>query len=268
MVKVPELFANYVSSFAGCMGGNPDAPIWLVCDHAHQCDLPMDPKVAFANPQNDMNALTRALPSTCKCSGSVARLINSIVGNEEGEINKVFKPEGQEKDQPIFLMAASPVCIGLIEPQAWIEKPAVKTDDGVVTMAKYTGLPTYKDFINYLVAERGPVFQKAIAEKGPKIILCQGFMKANEYFKLFGADRTSVQANDFFLVAPVKDENGKVVSLVFVTEMLGFGAPDPTTEQQLELLQAGMEFRHYAYDQFGEGWLGKYAGELLTLGKK
>ena len=53
----------------------------------------------------------------------------------------------------------------------------------------------------------------------------------------------------------------------FVTDMLGFGTGDMTPENELELQQAGNEFRHYAHDAFGDGWLGQFSGELLTLGK-
>ena len=55
--------------------------------------------------------------------------------------------------------------------------------------------------------------------------------------------------------------------MVFVTDMLGFGTGDMTPENELELQQAGNEFRHYAHDAFGDGWLGQFSGELLTLGK-
>lgn len=254
---VPECFTRFVGSFAGCMGGNPDAPIWLVCDHACQCNLPIDPQVAFADPQTNFDGLLKALPVKCGGMESVARLINSIVGNEEGRTDLVFMPQGKEKDQPICMLAASPVCVGLIEPQAWIEKPAVKTDKGVVTMAEYTGLATYKDFLKFLVENRGKVFQAAMQEKNPKIILCKEILKANEYFKLFGADRTQVLANDFFLAAPVMKEDGAVRTIVFVTDMLGFGAGNMTPENILELQQAGNEIRHHAYETFGDGWLGK-----------
>lgn len=44
MVQVPELFTQYISSFSGCMGGNPNAPIWLVVDHSARCPLPIDGK--------------------------------------------------------------------------------------------------------------------------------------------------------------------------------------------------------------------------------
>ena len=49
-----------------------------------------------------------------------------------------------------------------------MEKLAVTTPDGEVTMAKYTGLPSYRDFLNFLVAQRGQVFQAAVAEKEPE----------------------------------------------------------------------------------------------------
>ena len=79
MVQVPEVFTKFVSSFAGCMGGNPDAPIWLVCDHSFKCDLPMDPTVKFANPQTDVNKLLRPLQCGCKFSESVGRLVNASI---------------------------------------------------------------------------------------------------------------------------------------------------------------------------------------------
>ena len=233
MVQVPELFTQFISSFSGCMGGNPNAPIWLVVDHSARCPLPIDPEKVFANPVTSL----------------------------------VFKPEGQEDKQPILMLSASPLCTGMITTNAWMEKPAVKTADGEVTMAKYTGLPSYRDFLNFLVAQRGQVFQAAVAEKSPKIILCQNILRANDYFKLFGADRKNVEANDFFLVAPVMKNDKEVRTLVFVTDMLGFGTGDMTPENELELQQAGNEFRHYAHDAFGDGWLGQFSGELLTLGK-
>ena len=243
MVQVPELFTQYISSFSGCMGGNPNAPIWLVVDHSARCPLPIDPEKVFANPVTNIDALKRALPTTCPCTESVTRLINSITGNP------------------------SPLCTGMITTNVWIEKLAVTTPDGEVTMAKYTGLPSYRDFLNFLVAQRGQVFQAAAAEKSPKIILCSNILRANDYFKLFGADRKNVEANDFFLVAPVMKNDKEVRTLVFVTDMLGFGTGDMTPENELELQQAGNEFRHYAHDAFGDGWLGQFSGELLTLKK-
>lgn len=54
MVQVPELFTQYISSFSGCMGGNPNAPIWLVVDHSARCPLPIDPEKVFANPVTNM----------------------------------------------------------------------------------------------------------------------------------------------------------------------------------------------------------------------
>lgn len=263
MVQVPEVFTKFVSSFAGCMGGNPDAPIWLVCDYSFKCDLPMAPTVKFANPQTDVNKLLRPLQCGCKFSESVGRLVNAIVGNEPSQVGKVFSPAGEEKQQPVLMLSASPVCIGLLESQAWIEKPAVKTDKGVVTMAEYTGLPTFKDFINFLIETRGALFRQTEEEKSPKIILCRDMLKANDYFKMFGADRTNVQANDFFLMAPVKREDGSVRTLLFVTDMLGFGADNMNFENELELRQAGEEIRHYAHNVFGDGWLGNYAGVFL-----
>lgn len=263
MVQVPEVFNQYISSFAGCMGGNPDAPIWLVVDHSAPCDLPLNPTKTFANPVTDINALKRALPGTCKCSESVARLVNSITGNPEGDTSDVFKPEGQEDKQPVLCLSASPICLGLATTDAWMEKPAIKTADGDVTMAKYTGLPSYRDYLNFLIAQRGEVFTRAVEEKSPKIILCADILHANDYFKLFGADRKNVEANDFFLVAPVMKNDGKVRSMVFVTDMLGFGAGNMTAAAALELQQAGNEIRHYAHEVFGDGWLGQFAGELL-----
>lgn len=221
MVQVPELFTQYISSFSGCMGGNPNAPIWLVVDHSARCPLPIDPEKVFANPVTNIDALKRALPTTCPCTESVTRLINSITGNPEAETSLVFKPEGQEDKQPILLLSASPLCTGMITTNAWMEKLAVTTPDGEVTMAKYTGLPSYRDFLNFLVAQRGQVFQAAVAEKSPKIILCSNILRANDYFKLFGADRKNVEANDFFLVAPVMKNDKEVRTLVFVTDMLG-----------------------------------------------
>ena len=194
-------------------------------------------------------------------------MINSITGNPEAETSLVFKPEGQEDKQPILLLSASPLCTGMITTNAWMEKLAVTTPDGEVTLAKYTGLPSYRDFLNFLVAQRGQVFQAAVAEKSPKIILCSNILRANDYFKLFGADRKNVEANDFFLVAPVMKNDKEVRTLVFVTDMLGFGTGDMTPENELELQQAGNEFRHYAHDAFGDGWLGQFSGELLTLKK-
>ena len=85
MVQVPELFTQYISSFSGCMGGNPNAPIWLVVDHSARCPLPIDPEKVFANPVTNIDALKRALPTTCPCTESVTRLINSITGNPEAE---------------------------------------------------------------------------------------------------------------------------------------------------------------------------------------
>lgn len=267
MVQVPELFTQYISSFSGCMGGNPNAPIWLVVDHSARCPLPIDPEKVFANPVTNIDALKRAPPTTCPCTESVTRLINSITGNPEAETSLVFKPEGQEDKQPILLLSASPLCTGMITTNAWMEKLAVTTPDGEVTMAKYTGLPSYRDFLNFLVAQRGQVFQAAVAEKSPKIILCSNIFRANDYFKLFGADRKNVEANDFFLVAPVMKNDKEVRTLVFVTDMLGLGTGDMTPENELELQQAGNEFRHYAHDAFGDGWLGQFSGELLTLKK-
>lgn len=264
MVQVPELFTNYIASFAGCMGGNPNAPIWLVCDHAMRCQDQIDPATAFANPVTNIDDLKRALPTTCKCTESVTRLINSIVGNPEGEENLVFKPAGHEDEQPILTLAASPICMGLATTQAWQEKPVVKTDKGLVTLAQYTGLPSYRDFINFLVATRGQVFTQAVEQKSPRIVLCQNILHANDYFKMFGCDRKNVEANDFFLVSPVMRNDKSVRTLVFVTEMLGFGADNMTPEAALELQQAGNEFRHYAHEAFGDGWLGKFSGELLT----
>lgn len=142
MVQVPELFTQYISSFSGCMGGNPNAPIWLVVDHSARCPLPIDPEKVFANPVTNIDALKRALPTTCPCTESVTRLINSITGNPEAETSLVFKPEGQEDKQPILLLSASPLCTGMITTNAWMEKLAVTTPDGEVTMAKYTGLPS------------------------------------------------------------------------------------------------------------------------------
>lgn len=196
MVQVPELFTQYISSFSGCMGGNPNAPIWLVVDHSARCPLPIDPEKVFANPVTNIDALKRALPTTCPCTESVTRLINSITGNPEAETSLVFKPKGQEDKQPILLLSASPLCTGMITTNAWMEKLAVTTPDGEVTMAKYTGLPSYRDFLNFLVAQRGQVFQAAVAEKSPKIILCSNILRANDYFKLFGADRKNIEAND------------------------------------------------------------------------
>ena len=218
MVQVPELFTQYISSFSGCMGGNPNAPIWLVVDHSARCPLPIDPEKVFANPVTNIDALKRALPTTCPCTESVTRLINSITGNPEAETSLVFKPEGQEDKQPILLLSASPLCTGMITTNAWMEKLAVTTPDGEVTMAKYTGLPSYRDFLN-------------------------------------------------FLIAPVMKNDKEVRTLVFVTDMLGFGTGDMTPENELELQQAGNEFRHYAHDAFGDGWLGQFSGELLTLQK-
>ncbi|MEI3088306.1 MAG: hypothetical protein V8T56_10150 [Parasutterella sp.] len=100
MVQVPELFTQFISSFSGCMGGNPNAPIWLVVDHSARCPLPIDPEKVFANPVTNIDALKRALPTTCPCTKSVTRLINSITGNPEAETSLVFKPEGQEDKQP------------------------------------------------------------------------------------------------------------------------------------------------------------------------
>lgn len=77
------------------MGGNPNAPIWLVVDHSARCPLPIDPEKVFANPVTNIDALKRALPTTCPCTKSVTRLINSITGNPEAETSLVFKPEGQ-----------------------------------------------------------------------------------------------------------------------------------------------------------------------------
>ena len=56
MVQVPELFTQYISSFSGCMGGNPNAPIWLVVDHSARCPLPIDPEKVFANPVTNIDA--------------------------------------------------------------------------------------------------------------------------------------------------------------------------------------------------------------------
>lgn len=93
MVQVPELFTQYISSFSGCMGGNPNAPIWLVVDHSARCPLPIDPEKVFANPVTNIDALKRALPTTCPCTESVTRLINSITGNPEAETSLVFKTQ-------------------------------------------------------------------------------------------------------------------------------------------------------------------------------
>ena len=79
MVQVPELFTQYISSFSGCMGGNPNAPIWLVVDHSARCPLPIDPEKVFANPVTNIDALKRALPTTCPCTESVTRLINRAI---------------------------------------------------------------------------------------------------------------------------------------------------------------------------------------------
>ena len=68
MVQVPELFTQYISSFSGCMGGNPNAPIWLVVDHSARCPLPIDPEKVFANPVTNIDALKRALPTSCSSS--------------------------------------------------------------------------------------------------------------------------------------------------------------------------------------------------------
>ena len=267
MKQVPEIFSKFINSFSGCLGGNPDAPIWIVRDHGCNCEIPIDPQKRFANPIENIDALLRPLPKECKCAPSISRLINSIDGSKESDINLVFKPAGAEKDQPVLMLSVSPICVGLLEDQVWKEKPAMKTNDGLVTLAQYTGLPTYKDYVNFLISGRGKLFREAEEQKAPKIILCQGFLKANEYFKFFGADRRSVVANDFYLAAPVLNPDGSVRSIIFVTEMIGFGAGDLTPENELELQQAGLEIRHEAHKVFGNGWLGRYSGELLTEGK-
>lgn len=79
MVQVPELFTQYISSFSGCMGGNPNAPIWLVVDHSARCPLPIDPEKVFANPVTNIDALKRALPTTCPCTESVTRSLQAIL---------------------------------------------------------------------------------------------------------------------------------------------------------------------------------------------
>lgn len=96
MVQVPELFTQFISSFSGCMGGNPNAPIWLVVDHSARCPLPIDPEKVFANPVTNIDALKRALPTTCPCTKSVTRLINSITGNLKQKLLLFSSPKDRK----------------------------------------------------------------------------------------------------------------------------------------------------------------------------
>ena len=87
MVQVPELFTQFISSFSGCMGGNPNASDlagpWITALAARCRSIR---KNVFANPVTNIDALKRALPTTCPCTKSVTRLINSITGNPEAEL--------------------------------------------------------------------------------------------------------------------------------------------------------------------------------------
>ena len=78
------------------MGGNPNAPIWLVVDHSARCPLPIDPEKVFANPVTNIDALKRALPTTCPCTKSVTRLINSITGNLKQKLLLFSSPKDRK----------------------------------------------------------------------------------------------------------------------------------------------------------------------------
>ncbi len=57
-VRVPEVFTKYISSFSGCMGGNPGAPIWMCIDHSCRTPDVIAPSF-FDTPVEDISGFAK-----------------------------------------------------------------------------------------------------------------------------------------------------------------------------------------------------------------
>lgn len=253
--KVPVIFKNYIGSFSGCMGGNPEAPIWMCIDHS--CRIPdvITPSF-FDAPITKINELLKGLPGGCPVSKGIAALVNGILGQKAEDIGKVFN-EKDPKAQAILAMAVSPFSFGNNPSENWKEEKIININNEKVSFAQFTGIPEFNDYWNLLISERGKVFTAAAIAEAPKVIICEGITEYKEYFKLWHADLTNVRAHDAFYCAPIKDDDGKTASLVFATDLFGVPAGIDNMDH---IERVALQIRHFAVTELGENVFGSFVG--------
>lgn len=254
-VRVPEVFTKYISSFSGCMGGNPGAPIWMCIDHSCRTPDVIAPSF-FDTPVEDISGLQKGLLASCPVSSSIAALVNDIVGQPAEDVGKVFN-ENDPKAQSILTLAVSPFSFGDNPVQNWKAEKVIEVDGKKLSFAEYTGLPEFKDYWDFLIAQRGKVFAEAAKKYAPKVIICEGINKYKEYFKLWQADLTNVRAHDAFYYAPIIGMDGKPVGIVFATDLFGTSNGIDNT---YHIERIALQIRHFAVAELGNKVFGSFVG--------
>ena len=211
----------------------------------------------FDAPITKIDDLLKGLPAGCPVAASIAALVNNIVGQPAADIGKVFN-EKDPKAQSMLALVVSPFNFGDNPVKNWTDEKVIEADGKKLSFAEYTGLPEFKDYWNFLVTERGKVFAAAAEKASPKVIICEGITKYQEYFKLWRADLTNVRAHDAFYYAPIKGDDGKTISLVFATDL--FGTPNGI-DSQYHIERVALQIRHFAVEELGENVFGSFVGE-------
>jgi len=183
---------NWVASYAGCDGGNPDkSKIWLVglewgyakknkgqSDTEHKESVrsyyakEMIPEINGLKPNtsNDTFKLSDNIDYTF--GRNTAKLITAIRGEK---VESFYDFVQKVPDTEVSKLNLYPIAIPENNDSAWNQ----------YNLDEITGLPTKQDYRDLCAQYRFPFFKKELSKRSPHIILCLGTSHLAEFTQCF-----------------------------------------------------------------------------------
>ncbi len=178
-------FLNWCTSFSGCDDGgdigSPQHPsVWICGIEPGGC---LDYK-----DQNTVSLLFQEYYPTPATGSETCKILNTRFGRQTAKLLGVL--EGYTVDEyKKFSEIHQPYTKGKRGYFKWNLHPIpfknTKPENWNLTLAKITGFPTKEAYINWVRENRYPFMQSQTLKHKPKLILCFGITKKNDFKSAF-----------------------------------------------------------------------------------
>lgn len=274
----PEKFRQYVASFSGCTGGNPDSPIWCCgLEHGGGWEGEPIPESYFVPKSLDdfdgehfWDDFWYSSSPFCQAIPKILLILKYgylLPYRWDAEWMREHHIAGRNGLAMVF--NACPISFKDRSSAWWhFNNYQVIFNDGSITPFKnWTQLSSFWLYEQWSIEQRKLVFQKVRQEKAPKLIINFGVNNLNQFFTLWGAtfDNCEIikdpligdgkKCSDGYLSIVKNDgKNDTIVCVLqFPSHQSGFSTE--AFKRYIPLI------RQRCIDHFGEDWL---APVLLT----